>query len=172
MSEVTGKLEKPLPYEELTHGIIGQAIRDKAMIGNDLHCQDGSLIRLPTLEDKRYCIPLDLISPNPTQPRRYFDPEALNELAGSIESIGQLTPILVVPFIIQIDGHKTIRFFIVGGERRFRALNKLKETHALAVISWNNDEDDLFSKAYIDNYHEKLNVLDEARSIRRMSREK
>ena len=59
-------------------------------------------------------IPVDLIEPDPTQPRKYFDLQALNELAESIKAHGLLQPILVRP-----NGNGG--FIIVHGERRFRA---------------------------------------------------
>jgi ParB family transcriptional regulator, chromosome partitioning protein len=58
-------------------------------------------------------LPIDKIHANPDQPRRFFDKEALNELAESVKEHGVLQPIIVVP-----DGDA---FRIVAGERRFRA---------------------------------------------------
>lgn len=60
-----------------------------------------------------YRIPLGLIEPNPYQPRKFFDKEALRSLADSIVKYGQLEDILVRP-------HQE-KFQIVLGERRFRA---------------------------------------------------
>jgi ParB family chromosome partitioning protein len=59
-------------------------------------------------------IPLEQISPDPTQPRKYFNPQALNELAESIKTHGLLQPILVRP-----NGNSG--FIIVHGERRYKA---------------------------------------------------
>ena len=58
-------------------------------------------------------IPLGLIDPDPDQPRKHFDPAALDELAGSMAANGQAVPIMVRP-----TGD---RFAIVHGERRWRA---------------------------------------------------
>jgi ParB/RepB/Spo0J family partition protein len=60
-----------------------------------------------------YRIPLELIEPNPYQPRKFFDKEALQSLSDSIVKYGQLEDILVRPH----NG----KFQIVLGERRFRA---------------------------------------------------
>ena len=58
-------------------------------------------------------IAIDLIKPNPYQPRKTFDEEKLQDLAKSIEQHGILQPIVL---------RKTIQgFYIVVGERRFRA---------------------------------------------------
>ena len=59
-------------------------------------------------------VPLNEISPNPNQPRRDFDEEALRELAASIQQIGIIQPIT----LRQIEDHK---FQIIAGERRWRA---------------------------------------------------
>ena len=61
---------------------------------------------------------LTLIEPDPGQPRRFFDPVALAELAESIAANGQAVPILLRP---GADG----RYIIVHGERRFRAVQSL-----------------------------------------------
>ena len=59
-------------------------------------------------------IPIDLISPNPFQPRMSFDSEALEELAASIRSLGLIQPITVRK---TDDG----KYQIISGERRYRA---------------------------------------------------
>jgi ParB family chromosome partitioning protein len=59
-------------------------------------------------------VPVELISPNPKQPRRRFDEEALNALAGSLGERGVLQPVLVRP---RPGG----RYELVAGERRWRA---------------------------------------------------
>ena len=59
-------------------------------------------------------VPVELISPNPDQPRRRFDPEALSALADSIAEAGLIQPLLVRPLA---DG----RYELIAGERRWRA---------------------------------------------------
>ncbi|MFO7245610.1 MAG: ParB/RepB/Spo0J family partition protein [Thermaerobacter sp.] len=70
-------------------------------------------------------IPVDAVRPNPHQPRRNFDQEALEELAASIRSHGVVQPVVVVP---AGDG-----YVLVAGERRWRAarLAGLAEVPAL-----------------------------------------
>lgn len=58
-------------------------------------------------------LPLDLIDPDPDQPRRHFDAQALQELAESLRSVGQLQPIIVV--------RAGTRYRLHVGERRWRA---------------------------------------------------
>ncbi|HWJ49370.1 MAG TPA: ParB/RepB/Spo0J family partition protein, partial [Solirubrobacteraceae bacterium] len=59
-------------------------------------------------------LPIELISPNPNQPRRVFDEEALQGLAGSLGERGVLQPVLVRP---RPGG----TYELVAGERRWRA---------------------------------------------------
>lgn len=58
-------------------------------------------------------IPVDMIEPNPFQPRMTFDNEALEELAESIRSLGLIQPITV-------RRRSPERYQIISGERRFR----------------------------------------------------
>src|SRR5689334_21363455 len=72
--------------------------------------------------DSPQSIPLEQIILPPTQPRRYFDSEALKQLTASVKQHGILQPLLVRP----VDGDK---HELVAGERRYRAAKEagLKE---------------------------------------------
>ena len=59
-------------------------------------------------------VPVDLIRPNPDQPRRRFDPESISALAESIAEAGVIQPLIVRPLP---DG----RYELIAGERRWRA---------------------------------------------------
>ncbi len=72
-------------------------------------------------------INISLITPDPDQPRKSFDPAAINELADDIRTRGQLQPIGVRKI-----GDDT--YMLVFGERRFRALTLLQETIASCVV--------------------------------------
>jgi ParB family transcriptional regulator, chromosome partitioning protein len=72
--------------------------------------------------------------PNPDQPRQYFDPESLAELAASIEAQGLLQPILVQRLD---DGF----YGIVAGERRYRAHGLLKRSTIPAIVVSNNTDE-------------------------------
>ena len=71
-------------------------------------------------------IPIDLIDPNPQQPRQAFDEAKLAELAQSIAAHGVLQPVLVTP----TDG----RFTLIAGERRWRACQQANLAHIPAVV--------------------------------------
>jgi ParB/RepB/Spo0J family partition protein len=71
-------------------------------------------------------VPLQQIRPDPEQPRKAFDPEALDELAASIRTVGILQPILVRE---AANGYHTILY----GERRWRAA-KLAGLHSMPCL--------------------------------------
>lgn len=94
------------------------------------------------------------IEPNPHQPRRHFDPIALDELANSIQEHGVLQPIVVTP---KGDGYE-----LVAGERRWRAAQMVgKETIPAIVRSF--DDQQKLGVALIENLQrEDLNPLETA----------
>ena len=71
-------------------------------------------------------VALDQIEANPNQPRREFDPVALEELANSIRELGLVQPIT----LRQVDDN---RFQIIAGERRWRA-SQLAGLKAVVVV--------------------------------------
>ncbi|MEN3972560.1 ParB/RepB/Spo0J family partition protein [Sphingomicrobium sp. XHP0235] len=106
-------------------------------------------------------IPIDRIAPNPDQPRRHFDEDALEELAQSIAQRGVLQPILV-------RNHEGT-FQIIAGERRWRAAQKA-QLHEIPAIIRHSDDGNTAELALIENIQrEDLNALEEARAYRALS---
>jgi ParB family transcriptional regulator, chromosome partitioning protein len=102
------------------------------------------------------------ISPHPDQPRRHFDEEALDELAGSIGQRGVIQPIVVRP----MDNG---RFQIVAGERRWRAAQRA-QLHEIPAIVRSLTERDVMALALIENLQrEDLNPIEEARAYQRLA---
>jgi ParB family chromosome partitioning protein len=102
-------------------------------------------------------LPIDLIAPNPEQPRRSFDEETLVALAGSIRMRGVLQPVLVRP----VPGG---RFELIAGERRWRAA-QLAELGAIPAIVRHHDDAESLELALIENMaREDLNPVDAARA--------
>ena len=107
---------------------------------------------------------LDLIVPNPKQPRREFSEAELQELQLSLQTSGLLQPIAVRP---RSDG----RFEIIAGERRFRAASRLGWTTIPAVVRDVSDEQ-LLSLALVENLQrEDLNPMEEAEGYRQLINE-
>ena len=102
-------------------------------------------------------LPIDLIGPNPNQPRRHFDEEALVALADSIRSRGVIQPVLVRP----LAGG---RYELVAGERRWRAA-RLAELEALPAVVRQHDDAASLEVALIENMvREDLNPVEAARA--------
>jgi ParB family chromosome partitioning protein len=102
-------------------------------------------------------LPVDLIGPNPHQPRSNFDEGSLLALANSIRVRGVLQPVLVRP----LPGG---RFELIAGERRWRAAQLAERETVPAVIRRHDDAASL-ELALIENMaREELNPVDEARA--------
>ena len=106
-------------------------------------------------------IPVDLIEPNPFQPRMSFDQEALEELAESIKTLGLIQPITVRR---KEDG----RYQIISGERRFRACRLAGMDMIPAYIRDTNDQG-MLEMAIVENIQrENLDPIEIAMSYQRL----
>jgi ParB family chromosome partitioning protein len=102
-------------------------------------------------------LPVELIVANPNQPRRRFDEEALNALAGSLGERGVLQPVLVRP-------KRGGTYELVAGERRWRAAQIAGLTEIPALVRPRDDAAAL-ELALIENMaREDLNPIEEARA--------
>jgi len=106
---------------------------------------------------------IDLLTPNPRQPRSHIEERHLEELAQSIRSHGVIQPILV--------RRVADRFEIVAGERRWRAAQRAGLLKVPAVVR-QVDDDELLQVALIENIQrEDLNPIEEAQAYRRLADE-
>ena len=113
-------------------------------------------------------IPVELIAPNPNQPRKKFPKESLEELAGSIRAHGLLQPIIVTPVAGPGAGG---RFQLVAGERRWRAA-QLAGLHTVPALVQEIRNDQSLELALIENLQrEDLNPLEAASAFERLTRE-
>ena len=102
-------------------------------------------------------LPIELISPNPNQPRRVFDEEALQGLAGSLGERGVLQPVLVRP---RPGG----TYELVAGERRWRAA-QIAGLKTIPAIVRDREDAAALEVALIENMaREDLSPIEEARS--------
>jgi ParB family chromosome partitioning protein len=103
---------------------------------------------------------VDLIDPNPDQPRSRFPEENLNELAQSIKNNGIIQPIIV--------RRKNGRYEIIAGERRWRAAQRAGLQKVPVVVKDVEDEK-LLELALIENIQrQELNPVEEARAYRKL----
>ena len=109
-------------------------------------------------------IPVDMIEPNPFQPRMNFDQDALEELADSIRTLGLIQPITVRR---KDDG----RYQIISGERRFRASRLAGLDMMPAYIRDTNDQG-MLEMAIVENIQrENLDPIEVAMSYQRLIEE-
>jgi ParB family chromosome partitioning protein len=108
-------------------------------------------------------LPVDLIAPNPKQPRRSIDDDALSALAGSLAEQGVLQPVLVRP--------KAGRYELIAGERRWRAA-RLAGIERIPALVRTADEAHTLELALVENMaREDLNPVEEARACAALAEE-
>ena len=113
----------------------------------------------PILAFDNQSIAIDAVILPDSQPRRYFDPQKLQQLTESIRKHGILEPLLVRPM------GKAGLFELVAGERRFRAAKELGLTSVPVTIRELSDEDSL-QLALVENLQrEDLNPVEETEGI-------
>lgn len=116
----------------------------------------------PALKD-RVVVPIEQITANPDQPRRNFEPEALQELAASLKQRGVLQPLIVRPHPDDPGIYQ-----IVAGERRWRAA-QMAQLHELPVIVRQMSDTEVLEVAIIENIQRAdLNSIEEAASFRQL----
>ena len=104
---------------------------------------------------------VDMLSPNPQQPRRHFDQTALDELSASIKRFGLLQPLVVSPLD---DG----RYAIIAGERRWRAAKQANLKTVPAIVRTSEELEQL-EIAIVENVQRvDLSPLEQAVSVQRL----
>ena len=105
-------------------------------------------------------VDINRIEPNKQQPRKYFDEEALDQLAESIRSFGIIQPLIVK----EENGY----YSIIAGERRWRAARRASLTEVPALIK-EYTETETLQIALIENLqHQDLNPIEEAFCYQRL----
>ncbi|NMB41179.1 MAG: nucleoid occlusion protein [Firmicutes bacterium] len=118
------------------------------------------LKKIENLKDEIRNIDMNIIKPNPYQPRKNFEKVKIEELAQSIKTYGLLQPVIITP--------DEERYFIVAGERRYLACELLGWTEIPAIIRDYQDSS-MAAVALIENLQrEDLNFLEEAEGYKRL----
>ena len=108
-------------------------------------------------------VPIDKIRPNPDQPRRSFNEDALNELAASIREKG-----IIQPLIVRTNPRNAARYEIVAGERRWRASQRAG-LHEVPVIVKEFSDSEVLEVAIVENIQRAdLNPIDEAAGYKQL----
>ncbi|MCI0569541.1 MAG: ParB/RepB/Spo0J family partition protein [Myxococcaceae bacterium] len=138
----------------------------KRALGRGLGALIPQAARPPAIEAAKGSVaklPLDSIRQDKDQPRRHFDEQKLQELAGSIKAQGILQPLLVRK---DGDGYK-----IIAGERRWRAAHLAGLTEVPAVVR-DVTPSEAFQLALVENLQRSdLNPIEEAEGYRRLIEE-
>ena len=122
----------------------------KALIRSEEDQNDTGPIKTAVTE-----IALNDIHPNPNQPRKHFDKNALNELVASIKEKGLITPITV--------RRLGLGYELIAGERRWKAVKKTKNKTIPAYIVSAKSDAEIMEMALIENIQrEDLNALEES----------
>jgi ParB family chromosome partitioning protein len=116
--------------------------------------------------EKKSVSELDInkLYPNPNQPRKYFDDDALQELANSIKIHGVIQPIIV-------NKEEGDKYLIIAGERRWRA-SRIAGLSSVPVVIKNYTEKQVKEVSLIENLQrEDLNPIEAARAIKQLMEE-
>ncbi|WP_341367744.1 ParB/RepB/Spo0J family partition protein [Yoonia sp. BS5-3] len=107
-------------------------------------------------------VPIEQVHPNPDQPRRTFDEDALKELATSVAEKG-----IIQPIIVRRQGNSE-SYEIVAGERRWRAA-QIAKLHEVPILIRDYDDTEVLEIAIIENIQRSdLNPVDEAAGYRQL----
>jgi ParB family chromosome partitioning protein len=108
-------------------------------------------------------LPLAFLTPNPNNPRKTFDDEALADLTASIKERGVVQPLIVRPVAGSAD-----RYEIIAGERRWRASQRAGLHDVPVIVREANDKESL-EIAIIENVQRAdLNAMEEARGYQQL----
>jgi len=133
--------------------------------------KDMSIPEDKTRKDFIFWIEIEKIKPNPYQPRKEFDEEALESLGESIKKYGILQPIIVNKIEKKTDRGITYEYQIVAGERRWRAAGKVGLKQVPVIIREQSNREKL-EIAIIENVQRRnLNPIDKAEAFDRLREE-
>jgi ParB family transcriptional regulator, chromosome partitioning protein len=123
-------------------------------------------------EDHIYHIEVEKIVPNPSQPRRNFDENAIRELAYSIREFGFLQPLVVTRKEHETESGVGVAYELIAGERRLLAAKMLGLQHVPVIIRNVSLEREKLELAVIENIQrENLNPIETARALARLQDE-
>ena len=122
---------------------------------------------IPSLTPALENVDLELISPNPYQPRTSLDPVALEELADSIREHGMLQPLIVTQLSSKAPG-EPVRYQLIAGERRWQAA-RLAGLNQVPVLIKEATPSEALQLALVENLQRSdLNPLEEAQAYHQL----
>ncbi len=122
--------------------------------------EGSSLLHSVPSAESSSMVSIDLVSPNPRQPRQDFDQETIEELAQSIKALG-----VIQPLTVKKEGSK---YIIISGERRWRA-SKIAGLEQIPVYVRQVDDNTILEMAIVENIQRQdLNAMEIAISLQRL----
>ncbi|MFL1382258.1 MULTISPECIES: ParB/RepB/Spo0J family partition protein [unclassified Nocardiopsis] len=141
----------PVPVSES----VPESVNGASAPGGPVAIPDGTYLKEIALTD---------IRPNPQQPRKHFDDEALDELRDSIVEVGVLQPVVVR----ELPPGESHPYELIMGERRFRASGRADRKVIPALVRKTKDQE-LLREALLENLQrQQLNPLEEAAAYQQM----
>lgn len=123
----------------------------------------------PQSKESVFWIETENIKPNPQQPRKEFDEQALRGLADSIREYGILQPIVISRIESETPEGQTVSYELIAGERRLRAAQMIGLTHVPAIIRREESDKIKLELALVENIQrEDLNPLERGRAYKRL----
>lgn len=123
-------------------------------------------------DESVFLIDIEVIKPNPGQPRREFDREALRELASSIREHGILQPLVVRKIEEETSSGTRITYELIAGERRLRAAKMAGLPRVPAMVRETISDGKSLEISVIENVQrEDLNALERAIAFERLQKE-
>ncbi|MDP2703866.1 MAG: ParB/RepB/Spo0J family partition protein [bacterium] len=156
-------INTPLIEEKQVHSVPPVEQKDKRYILSDAELRQGEAV---------FHIELDKIHPNPYQPRREFDEDALKELAHSIQEYGIIQPLVVSRLRKEKDSGTDVEYQIIAGERRWRAAKMAGLPRVPVVVRKEETSKGNLELALVENLQRSnLNPVETARAYSRLQDE-
>jgi ParB family chromosome partitioning protein len=135
---------------------------------NDVQASEASIIQTDAERALlgALSVPIEMVQPDPNQPRKTRDPSRLTELAASISEHGILQPLVVREFGLLEDGRT--RYMIVAGERRYAAAMQAGLTRLPVVVRESSGAALRVLQLTENMQREDLDPVDEARALREL----
>ena len=124
------------------------------------------------LGDAIFHIEVEKIKPNPYQPRKHFDEDALRDLANSIREFGILQPLVVSKIETESESGTKVEYQLIAGERRLMASKRAGLERVPVIIRQAAERAEQLELAIIENLQrENLDTIETARSYARLQDE-
>lgn len=119
-----------------------------------------------------FLIEVDKIKPNPFQPRKHFDEEALKELAASIREFGIIQPLIISKIEHEVEDGTKVEYQLIAGERRLMAAKMIGMERVPAIVRRMSKKAEQMELAIVENLQRaNLNPVETARAYARLQDE-